>query len=518
MRTCLVLEFFLTATIFFIFSGTLTPDVNEPNYLAKAKHFWNPDWCSEDFYLQTGDAHTVFYWVFGWLTLFLPLPTVALVGRLVTCGLLGYSWQKLSRSLTSTFGLAIFSAALLLVFNTYFHMAGEWVAGGFEAKGFAYGFVFLSLAALLGNHWNRAWILLGIATAFHILIGTWAVVAATIAWCILGKASDRPSIRSQIPGFVAGICLSIVGAWPAMALARDTTIAEISQAAEIHVFYRLPHHLNPDHFFFQQQSPYLTHFAIRFLIMLLIWVVFAVTQRKNKVLKTLNAFTFGVLSIATIGILISLCTEAHPILAGRLLRFYWFRLADVMLPAGIALSVMVRAAALLPERRLFSRSLVAVATLLLLVAPFHDAFLLHRVPAADRKISPLPEQWEQWKATCKFAREQTSPDAVFLTPKYSHTFKWYADRSEVANWKELPQDAPSVIVWWERIETIHPATPDRKNSLTNRSREELRSIGRRYKADYLVTEADPVLDLPAIYRNDSFAIYSLQDEGAGNDE
>ena len=518
MRTYLVLEFLLSSTVFFIFSGTLTPDVNEPNYLAKAKHFWDPGWCSEDFFLQTGDAHTVFYWVFGWLTLFLPLPTVALVGRLVTCGLLGYSWQRLSRSLTNTFGFAIFSAALLLVLNTYFHMAGEWVAGGFEAKGLAYGFVFLSLAALLDNHWNRAWILLGVATAFHVLIGTWAVVAATIAWCLLGKASDRPSIRSQIPGFVVGTCLSIVGAWPATALARDTTIAQISQAAEIHVFYRLPHHLNPDNFFFQQQSPYLTHFAIRFLIMLLIWVVFAVTQRKNNVLKTLNAFTLGVLAIAVIGILISLCTRAHPILAGRLLRFYWFRLADVMLPAGIALNVMVRAATLLPERPLFSKILVAAASLLLLVVPFHDEFLLHRVPAADRKISPRPEQWEQWKAACKFARDQTSPDAVFLTPKYSHTFKWYADRSEVANWKELPQDAASVIVWWDRIETIHPATPGRKNSLTNRSPEELRAIGQQYKVDYLVTEADPVLDLPTMYRNDSFAIYSLQDEGAGNNE
>ena len=42
-----------------------------------------------------------------------------------------------------------------------FHMAGEWVIGGVEAKGFAYVLVFLGLEAVVRNRWNRAWLLLG---------------------------------------------------------------------------------------------------------------------------------------------------------------------------------------------------------------------------------------------------------------------------------------------------------------------------------------------------------------------
>ena len=48
-------------------AGWLPPDVNEAHYLAKAKHFWQPDWCPADFFLNSPDAHTPFYVVFGWV-------------------------------------------------------------------------------------------------------------------------------------------------------------------------------------------------------------------------------------------------------------------------------------------------------------------------------------------------------------------------------------------------------------------------------------------------------------------
>ena len=514
-RTGLVLEFLLVLVVFVVFAGTLVPEINEPNYLAKAKHYWDPAWCNQDFFLQTADVHTVFYWVFGWLTLFLPLPAVAWVGRLVTCGLLAYGWQKISRAMSLPLGFAIVSAALLLTLNTYFHMAGEWVAGGFEAKGFAYGFVFLALAALLGNQWNRTWILLGIAGAFHILVGGWACIVATFAWCVLGKNSLRPSLRSQIPGFVTGGIISIAGAWPAMALARDTTAAVAQRAAEIQVFYRLPHHLAPGNFFFLDQPPYLTMFAIRFLALALIWFTFAATQRENIVLRRLNAFTLGALVVAAVGIAISLCTESHPTLAARLLRYYWFRLADVILPASVALNLVVRIVPLLIYRPTLARAAIAITTILLISLPIREQYLAGGVPAADRIISSSPKRWQQWKAACAFARKQTRADALFLTPKHTHTFKWYANRAEVATWKEMPQDAVAVIDWRDRIETLYPATPEPGNSLAKRSPQELLAIARRYGANYLVTESSPVLDLPSVYQNDCFVIYSLQEAGAG---
>ena len=47
------------------------------------------------------------------------------------------------------------------------------------------------------------------------------------------------------------------------------------------------------------------------------------------------------------------------------------------------------------------------------------------------------------------------PDARFLIPRLAFTFKWYAGRGEVVNWKETPQDAASLVAWWKRIQDIY---------------------------------------------------------------
>ncbi|MGE3777249.1 MAG: hypothetical protein AB7F89_08700, partial [Pirellulaceae bacterium] len=62
------LEWCLIFALLFVVGGTLPPDVNESHYLAKAKHYWNPDWCPGDPFLESADAHLAFYWLIGWLT------------------------------------------------------------------------------------------------------------------------------------------------------------------------------------------------------------------------------------------------------------------------------------------------------------------------------------------------------------------------------------------------------------------------------------------------------------------
>src|SRR6266700_1119693 len=80
-----LLEIALVFAVFFLHGAWPTPDVNETGYLIKAQHFWNPSAFQTDFFANTGDAHTVYYWAFGWLTtLGWSLDSVAWVGRIVT--------------------------------------------------------------------------------------------------------------------------------------------------------------------------------------------------------------------------------------------------------------------------------------------------------------------------------------------------------------------------------------------------------------------------------------------------
>ena len=503
------LEWLLVTLVILLFSSQLPPEVNEPNYLAKARHTWDSSWCASDFFLSSADAHAPFYLGFGWLFLYLPMEVATWVGRILTCGLLAFGWVRLTAALTPKPAMAVISAVTMLGLSTFFQLSGEWVVGGFEGKGLAYGFIFLALADLTRNRWNRAWILLGVASIWHVVVGGWACVAATVGWFLLGRRSDRPTLRSQWWAIALGFVISLLGLLPGAQLGGNATRAQLGEATTIQVFSRLPHHLDPEHFLLATSFPYLTPAAIRFLLLVGFWVLLATRLKANRPLHRLNLFTAGALCISAMGILLSLATRHHPLLSARLLQFYWFRLADVMVPVSCGLSLVCYLAATDALRSRLARGIVLVGTLLVLIVPLSEHYQAAGIPPADRKFTRYPQSFEDWRSACSAARRMTPSDALFLTPKYNHTFKWYAERGEVATWKEMPQDALSVLEWNERLAHIYPNGPYGAVPLAERSDAAIREMGERYGADYLLTRSSPSLALPLLYHNDSFAIYQI---------
>src|ERR1051325_6734049 len=198
-------ELGLIFAVFFIHGAWRAPEVNETHYLSKARHYWNPDWCARDFFCNTVDAHHVFYWAFGWLSRWLSLPALAWCGRLMCWALLAWSWRRLSVALVPAPLFSVLSAALFVTLNSRCHMAGEWVIGGVEAKVFAYVLVFLGIEALVKNRWGLVWPLLGAATAFHVVVGGWSIVAAALSWLVLGD--DKPPLRRMLAPLALGFAV-----------------------------------------------------------------------------------------------------------------------------------------------------------------------------------------------------------------------------------------------------------------------------------------------------------------------
>ena len=102
-----------------------------------------------------------------------------------------------------------------------------------------------------------------------------------------------------------------------------------------------------------------------------------------------------------------------------------------------------------------------------------------RPPRSDR----LPD-YPAWRAACDWVAQPQNipPDAVFLTPRMSQTFRWYAHRAEVATWKEIPQDAASIVEWWRRILDMHSTGnewPEERwyHSLADLGPQRLRELG-----------------------------------------
>ncbi|MBP3532131.1 MAG: hypothetical protein J6K25_13300 [Thermoguttaceae bacterium] len=273
----IAVEVALVFGVFFAYGAWPIPDVNEQYYVGKAIHFWNPEWLAADPFLNSPDSHWLFYAAFGTLSFFFSQNALVWAGRILIWALTACAWVRLSRALIPRRWVAPLTAAAFAFYLESFHMAGEWIFGGVEGKGFAFPFVFWGLACFVEGKYNRAWILYGIGAAFHVLVGGWAVVASLGAWAIAahfdfnatlknggasggenGETSAKLSFGVRLnrrlrgfgaafwktlPGLLVGGAISLIGVIPALKLDAGATADVLARSREIYVFERLAHHL-----------------------------------------------------------------------------------------------------------------------------------------------------------------------------------------------------------------------------------------------------------------------------------
>ena len=561
-------ETVLIFLLFFIFAGWPPPDVNEAHYLAKAKHYWNPEWCSGDLFLESGQAHLFFYWTFGWLTLLLPLPAVAWIGRLVTWAALAWAWQRLSHALVPRPLMSVLTAALFLLLHSHFHMAGEWVVGGVEAKGLAYVFVLLALGEMVRQRWRMVWIFLGIATSLHVLVGGWSWIAAGVAWLACGRQRP-PLIRGRNrgtppvsgasspgqhltcapnssgntappmwPAIVVGVLLALPGVAAGLMLAEGADPAAIRDANLIYVYHRLDHHLVfhrfPHWFIFRHAALLLVWVVICFLSPCRTSVPSETTDTSGRYnfrkwhQRPLRGFVAGTVLIALTGILIDQSLLYHLDVAASFLKYYWYRMSDVFVPLGVAIGLGG-----LIDRWWLARPRTARWLLIacMLVSGVSLGWMNHQRradlrPRADIQMLPSwpddparnRQKYEDWRRVCRWIDENTPPDAIFITPRHQQTFKWYAERAEVFSWKDVPQDPVSVVRWWQRQQRLYPRRVVRWGFVALGQRR-LVELARHYGATYVVVDRDHSardLTLQRVYPagtsiNPSYAVYRVPD-------
>ncbi len=515
--------------IFFLAAGSPPPDVGESHYLVKARHYWQPAWCAGDLFCESRDAHGTFYWTFGWLTRYFSLPATAWIGRAITWGLLAWSWRRLSWAIVPQPLVSLLSAGLLLLLVRHFHMAGEWIVGGFEAKGLAYVLVFLALEAIARARWRAALLLAGAAGAFHVLVGGWTVVAIGLAWLTAGK--DRPALASLLPAAMGGLALSLPGLIPAIYLNWGVPKDVAAEAARIYVFDRLSHHLVYHRF----PAEHIWRFAA----LCGAWLVLAAVLRRDANLQRVQLVVAGAVVIALAGVAIDQALVIRARLAGQsaseyelsaapLLRFYWYRLSDAFVPIGVALAAVAGIARLQTSRPALASGLL-IAAMALAAANVADVYYWRRQqrlpgaivqprPTADaaarwwRTGPPVPipgkitaSQWlRDWRAVCAWINEHTPPGARFITPREQQTFKWYAGRAEVATWKDIPQDARGLVAWKAAIDKL-------------RSRRDLAQLARDFQAEYVVIDrrrSEPPAGWQRVYplfreENATFEVYRV---------
>ena len=517
--------------IFFAFGADAPPSVNEAHYLCKAKHYWDNAWISRDMFLNSADAHLTFYLAFGWVTRWCDLATTAWIGRVAGWLLLAAGWTHVSRAASKSILGPGASAILFILFMDRFHLAGEWVVGGIEAKVFAYGFVLLAIGEAIRGRWKWVAPLVGIGSAFHIVAGGWAALAILVAWWLecriaLKASRDRGlksgSIGSVFVAMIVFLACSALGWIPAVLLTLGTPSEIVAEGNVTYVYVRVSHHL-VFHRFPQSHM-------IRFAILIGTWILIGFANRKkwqNPDVRLFRMVATGIV-FAVVGVVVDQATQ----LAARfevssiniwatsaaILRYYWFRFADFALPLAMAWTCLrsIGLGANREEHDAKGTACQAISIALVLLGVFNlvargesrlrpDSAIVRRLDKTPFRASTALKREEaskDWFDVCRWINEQTPADSLFLTPPSHQTFKWRTNRAEVVNWKDAPQDAKGLVEWRTRMDKARGVPPKTEGSEQIPTQSEILErvveSGKTYGADFLVLDTKRTRERPKL--------------------
>lgn len=456
------------------------PGVNEPHYLSKARSFAEPSWCQNDFFLQSVDAHAVFFAVVGPVTKWLSFSSTILVGRALSLMLLGWGWTTLGRQLgLSGTRIAISACTLCLVAMTG-NFSGEWIIGGFESKVPAYGCAFVAVA-----WWLRAWqsptksqyalaaVMAGLAVSWHPVVGLWFCIGIAVTELLLvlqrGPHDDTLLQRCRALGlhgivFVAvSFLFALPGLVPALKIALSTNVPveQRDQANLIQVFWRLAHHLDPSSF---PQRAWI-HTGVLSALFCTGLVIRRIQHQRGQRAEKANWDTFasqrstwwpmiGLLLAsaltAAVGVVIG-WYDGHPMempdwqLRAMLLKFYPFRFFDALLPVSVAFVLSTLRVKDVPS--IVKKTAVGI----FVVTTFAAAFWIR--PSAPTAYSA--STYAGWHEACRWLKLNSPENSVIYGPRESFGLKLFAERAEYVCFKDCPQDAAGILEWNSRLCIMH---------------------------------------------------------------
>jgi hypothetical protein len=486
------------------------PAVNEPHYLTKARHYWQPEWCPGDLFLESSNPHRVFYQTIGLLADRLTLPQAAVAGRLISLGLLAWGWWRLTALVLPRPWSPLLALWVFLLLHSLGNLSGEWLVGGVEGKVPAYAFAFAGWAGLMEGRWLTTGLCLGLSVSFHPIVGVWSVVVAAMSstWLGLRRAGWSMSPLQAIVGrrclagmALGGLC-ALPGLLPAIEMLRGVDPAVAARADRLQVGVRLAHHLDP------MQFPLASYRYYGLLLVLWGLMRRGRPPSRSAAEQCLTSLAVSAVLVAVAGWLVGwgprpLDEMPYAALRTSLLKFYPFRLTDILVPLLVAVTVIQGG---MPD----DDSPRPAAGSWGCWAACGCALVLSLVlPHEDRHPSRLPaDQHADWLDVLVWVRDHTPRDALLYSANEDWAVKWYAERAEYANYKDCPQDAPSLVAWADRINTIRrwvlQAFADGRCT-----RAELGQLHTQTGVTHLVCTRLGPFEASPVHRNRTFRVYEL---------
>lgn len=496
----------ITLWVTLLIYGALTaavPDVNEPHYLGKSKHFWDPAWCAGDLLLESSNAHAVFFFVMGYWTKWLSFPQLAWFGRAVGYGVLACGWFRTHHVLGVTRWWSWWSLCCYLAIASWGNFSGEWLVGGIEGKVFSYGFLLLAFADWWEQRHFRAAIFGGLAISFHPIAGGWAILAAMLTQCVFWlRHRQFPKLSDGI-AWGGLLAFAIPGLLPAvqLLLANDPPNVRMN-GTYLQVYYRLAHHLDPMTF------PAQSYWGYAGLIVLSIGLTFALPTSSAR--RTWSQILFWGGVFAMCGLIAGWGPRPpklmpYYLVRMNLLKFYPFRLFDIMLPISVALQLSLGMMSMKWPLNFSRRALLGGVMVLVILGVMAGGEWRRR-----QLVKPTVFDAPEWIEVCHWLRDHSPTGALVQTPIHNKNFKWYAGRAEYVTYKDVPQDNRGLVEWNRRMLFLEKWYREhRADGLY--SNEDLRSLRVETGITHILTDRLGPFELAPSFTNGQFRVYDLNE-------
>ncbi len=151
---------------------------------------------------------------------------------------------------------------------------------------------------------------------------------------------------------------------------------------------------------------------------------------------------------------------------------------------------------------------------LLFIVVFDAGILVSRGGADIYYHGYVRGKRDPWADIQIFAKEHSQKDDLFIVPPYMNDFGIYSERATLGDWAEganiLYMDNAFAKEWLARMNDLGWKTfLGSRSGYNDLSTEQILTTAQKYGAGYIVTEKPKRFDIPRIYENDQFILYTV---------
>ncbi|MBN2547082.1 MAG: hypothetical protein JXB50_14870 [Spirochaetes bacterium] len=515
-----IINFIKRYHLFFLLIIVLTSELlfrnilesNEADTLVYAKHFMNKNWITNDWYLNLGIGYRYLFNFFaGTLALIFPLWIVSIIGRIIIILIFSYLFYKIGEHFKVNSCLMVFFATLYCIFPSL--TAGEWFLRYFETKVFSYFFSILSIYFLMKKSYIKMFLSLGLSLSFHVLIGLYSCFCLFFTVLLNIKYFKNDLISLVKASFIFPIA-GIFGIYFIITNIISNTDKKISHFASIvYVKLRVAHHTLP--------SSWDKNFFFYFII-IIIFLLFIYLFSKKQDMKIMSSFGLMSAVLFLIGLIIYLLGNIN------LLKFYWFRLPDVMLTfiSFLLITIIINNFLNINTiKNIKINYLIKLLNLLIIITAsflvffkFKDTEIYFNNKNKNYEVFYLDNNIDyNLFDVLKWVNINSNKNDTFLSDPYFERFYVFAQRSQFVSFKHSPQSEIDIFEWYKRMHLANNTEikdydhPNKfEKNFYNLNEETINKIHKKYNIDYYIGKTNKNYSYPVIYKNDEYAIYSLK--------